>query len=265
MISLLVSLILFYLPLVSKKRYFYIFSVSSIILFLLVTLLTIYYSDFVVLDLDWHMLMGKIQSMLLGKSFRFLFSRLGFGGLCCIQVICALLDMENIKNFMVSSGGSGLSNSTSWTGKSSFEERVLMEPFPETDTDSGSVNQPEARPVIPANPVDSPGAAQEALPQAPAPAEVAHPAPDQEERATLREEVKTLIVHQLQEESNKVHGVRLSVLFPNMGELYSSSAESLMSYDLEIDNDTNSEILREWRNAIRNNPNLLKPLLKDYT
>ena len=241
----------------------FFFRISRVVL-LLVTLLTVCYSGFVVLDLDWHMLVGKIKSMLLGKSFHFLFSRLGFGGLCCIEVSCALLDPENVRNFLAYSGGSGLSNSTSWTGKSSFEERVLIEPFPEIDTDSGSVNQPEARPVLPANPVASPGAAQEALPQAPAPAEVAHPAPDQEERATLREEVKTLIVHQLQEESNKVHGVRLSVLFPEMREIYSSSAESLMSYDLEISRETDAEILREWRDKIRNDPNLLKPLIKDY-
>ncbi|KAF3452163.1 hypothetical protein FNV43_RR08261 [Rhamnella rubrinervis] len=168
------------------------------------------------------------------------------------------------KMMMASSGGSGSSNSTSWTGKTAFEEQVLMESFPETDTDSGSVNQPEARPALPANQVASPGAAQEALPQAPAPAEVAHPAPDQEERAALREEVKTLIVHQFQEESKKAQGVRLSVLFPEMTEVYSSAAESRMSYDLEIPRETDAESLREWREKIRDEPNLLKPLIKDH-
>ena len=47
-------------------------------------------------------------------------------------------ETEYGKMMMASSGGSGSSNSTSWTGKASFEERVLIEPFPETDTDSGS-------------------------------------------------------------------------------------------------------------------------------
>lgn len=37
----------------------------------------------------------------------------------------------------------------------------------------------------PANPVASQGAAQEALPQAPAPAEVAHPAPNEEEVSAI--------------------------------------------------------------------------------
>ena len=135
---------------------------------------------------------------------------------------------------------------------------MLLEPFTETDT---AVNQPEARPVLPANQVASPGAAQEALPQAPAPAEVAHPAPDQEERAALREEVQTLIVQQLQEESKKAQGVRLSVLFPEMREVDSSTAELLMSYDSR---ERDAESLREWGDKIRNDPNLLKPLIKDY-
>ncbi|KAL5798455.1 hypothetical protein ACOSQ2_003275 [Xanthoceras sorbifolium] len=118
-----------------------------------------------------------------------------------------------------------------------------------------------ARPVLPANQVASPGAAQEALPLAPAPAEVA---PDQEERAALREEVKTLIVQQLQEEELRMEGVRLSVHFPEMREVYSSTAENIMSYDLEISKETNAESLREWRDKIDQAPNLLKPLIKDY-
>ena len=40
------------------------------------------------------------------------------------------------------------------------------------------------------------GAAPEALPQAPAPTEVAHPAPDQKERAALRRDIHTLIREQ---------------------------------------------------------------------
>ena len=67
-------------------------------------------------------------------------------------------------------------------------------------------------------------------------------------RLTRRvEEVKTLIVHQFQEESKKAQGVRLSVLFPEMTEVYSSAAESIMSYDLEISRETDAESLREWR------------------
>ncbi|CAA3017137.1 unnamed protein product [Olea europaea subsp. europaea] len=70
------------------------------------------------------------------------------------------------------------------------------------------------------------GAAQEALPQAAAPEEVAHPDPDQEERAALLLEVQTLIIEQLQEESKKAQGVRLPVLFPEMREVDSSAARN---------------------------------------
>ena len=48
------------------------------------------------LHLDFQILLGKIQSMLLGRSLYFLFSRLGWcaGGLC-IAVICALFDLAS--------------------------------------------------------------------------------------------------------------------------------------------------------------------------
>lgn len=57
-------------------------------------------------------------------------------------------------------------------------------------------------------------ASQEALPQAPAPAEVAHPAPDQEERAALalRRELHTLIREQLCEESERGKGRKYTLV-----------------------------------------------------
>ena len=151
---------------------------------------------------------------------------------------------------MASSGGSG---STSWTGKASFEERVLLEPFPENDTDSGSVNQPE--PVLP---VASPGAAQEALPQAPAPAaEVAHPAP---ERAELFNEIRNIVLHQFPKRSPL--GVQRS--FPEIAELYSSAAENILHYDLDISAETDVESLREWRDKLKEDQKLIKPLIYQY-
>jgi hypothetical protein len=62
------------------------------------------------------------------------------------------------------------------------------------------------------------GAAPEALPQAPAPTEVAHPAPDQKERAGLRRDIQTWIREQLHEHCEKGKG-RLSVHFPEMTEI----------------------------------------------
>ena len=50
------------------------------------------------------------------------------------------------------------------------------------------------------------GAPPEALPQAPAPTKVAHPAPDQNERAALRRHIQTLIREQLHEHCEKGKG-----------------------------------------------------------
>lgn len=145
-------------------------------------------------------------------------------------------------------------------------ERLPL-PFGEGGSGASSSKKPTIPDLnLPATQVasPSPGAAQEALPQAAAPEEVAHPDPDQEERAALLLEVQALIIEQLQEESKKAQGVRLSVLFPEMREVDSSAAESIMYYDLEISRETDAESLREWVEKIRDDPNLLKPLIKDY-
>lgn len=102
-------------------------------------------------------------------------------------------------------------------------------------------------------------AAHEALPQAPAPAEVAHLAPDQEERAALRRNIHTLIREKLREHCEKGKG-RLPVHFPEMTEINSSAAKAIMSYDLEIPAETDTETLRGWVEGIRIDPNLLKSL-----
>lgn len=61
--------------------------ISTVVL-LLVTLLTVCYSGFLVLGLDWNILLVKIKSMLLGRSFHFLFSRLGW---CCGDFLLAAI------------------------------------------------------------------------------------------------------------------------------------------------------------------------------
>ncbi|KAA8521780.1 hypothetical protein F0562_012453 [Nyssa sinensis] len=66
------------------------------------------------------------------------------------------------------------------------------------------------------------GAAPEALPQAPAPTEVAHPAPDQKERAALRRDIHTLIREQLHEHCEKGKE-QLSIHFLEIMEIYSSA------------------------------------------
>ena len=105
-------------------------------------------------------------------------------------------------------------------------------------------------------------ATHEALPQAPAPAEVAHPAPDQNERAALLRDIHTLIREQLREYCARGKGGLAHS--PEMLELYSSSAKAIMSYDLDIPAETSAADLRKWRENIRGDPNLLKPLIKEW-
>jgi len=79
----------------------------------------------------------------------------------------------------------------------------------------------------------------------PAPTEVAHPATDQkkERAALLRRDIQTLIREQLHEHCEKGKG-RLSVHFPEMTEIDSSAAKAIMSYDLEIPAETDTETPR---------------------
>lgn len=89
------------------------------------------------------------------------------------------------------------------------------------------------------------------------------PAPDQEEGAALRRELHALIREQLVEECERGKG-RLSFHSPEITEVYSSAAERIMSYDLEISAETDAESLREWVENIKKDPNLLKPLIPKF-
>ena len=162
---------------------------------------------------------------------------------------------------MAPSGGSGSSNSTSWTGKASFEEQVLMEPFSETDTDSASVNQPEARPILPANPVASPGSAQEAPAAAPSPAEVVQPAPHPDELERLRNEIHSVIESQVRKECDRRFGPVSRM--PEQREANSNTARYIMDR-LEIPTETDPTTLQEWRDRIQTDQNLLKSIIREY-
>ena len=52
--------------------------------------------------------------------------------------------------------------------------------------------------------------------------------------------------------------------FPEMTEIYSSAAKAIMSYDLEISAETDTETLRGWVENSWGDPNLLKPLIREY-
>jgi hypothetical protein len=155
-------------------------------------------------------------------------------------------------------GPSGAPSSSSFE-EDSFELQVLEESSYGTGTsrEGMPVNQQAAIPVPPANPPEAP---LEALPQAPA--EVAHPAPNQEEIAALKRELQGQIQEQIREESERGVGP-LSILFPEQRELYSDTSAHIMA-DLELSTETNVNNLREWVEKLREDKNLLKPLIKDY-
>ena len=75
-------------------------------------------------------------------------------------------------------------------------------------------------------------------------------------------EVPTLILEQVREHCEKGKG-RLSVHFPEMAEIYSSAAENIMSRDLEISAEMDTETLRGWVEEIKVLKNL-KSLIREH-
>lgn len=72
-----------------------------------------------------------------------------------------------------------------------------------------------------------------------------------------------MILEQVREHCEKGKG-RLSVHFPEMAEIYSSAAENILSRDLEISAEMDTETLRGWGEEIKENPNLLKSLIREH-
>lgn len=63
-----------------------------------------------------------------------------------------------------------------------------------------------------------------------------------------------MILEQVREHSEKGKG-RLSVHFPEMAEIHSSAAENIMSRNLEISAEMDTETPRGWVEEIKSNPN----------
>lgn len=97
----------------------------------------------------------------------------------------------------------------------------------------------------------SKGAAPEALPQAPAPAEVPHPAPDQGDRAALLREIHSLIFRRVRQlYVRHAFWVRSSLNNNDMVELHSRAANQIMDWELDLlPGHTDTESLREWVEA----------------
>ena len=86
---------------------FHLCLIISIVLFLVLC----FYVTLLLIGMDFNMLLMKLQSMLLGKSLHFLFSRLGWcgGGLLVLAVLC--FDPETMGKMMAPSGASNASSS----------------------------------------------------------------------------------------------------------------------------------------------------------
>lgn len=69
-----------------------------------------------------------------------------------------------------------------------------------------------------------------------------------------------MILELVREHCEKGKG-RLSVHFPEMAERYSSAAENILSRDLEISAEMDTETRVE---EIKENPNLLKSLIREH-
>lgn len=232
----------------------------SFLLFL--SILALSYSVFLVLGLDYTILLDKIKFTLLTKSLYFLFSRLGWFGLLVTGLLvlednyggwCNMMSPSGESNSV--GGESNMGGSSRGSGWTAFDEWVL------TELNEEEVVQPNPQ-NAPANPVASQGAAQEALPQAPAPAEVAHPAPNEEEVSALLMGIHALIEERVREESERGVGP-LSTQFPEQRVINSTTAHHIM-VELELSTERNVDNLREWAERLREDRNLLKPIIKDY-
>jgi hypothetical protein len=115
-------------------------------------LLLFYLASFLGVDLDLDFVLQKLNSMLLAKGIRFLFSRLGWFGLLVEGLLVLGDNSGGWCNMMAPSGGSG----ATWK-EDTREIDILLESSWETEDTGSSVNQPVAPPVPPANPVASPG------------------------------------------------------------------------------------------------------------
>lgn len=94
--------------------------------------------------------------------------------------------------------------------------------------------------------------------------EVAHPAPDQEEREVGHRELHTLIHNQLRHHCERGRPKWQLSQSAEMEEIYSDSAKHILEYDLEISKDTGAESLREWIDNLKQNPDLLKELYNEF-
>ncbi|KAM0016482.1 hypothetical protein Hdeb2414_s0028g00697161 [Helianthus debilis subsp. tardiflorus] len=122
----------------------------SIMLFMLL----FFYLAFLLIGIDFNLVIMKLQSMLLGKSLHFLFSRLGWGGLILLAFL--FFDPETMGKMMDPSGasgsGSGEGRGFRWTdlfgSSSTGSSETSVAPDP-TSTHPGEPAAPIAEVYLP--------------------------------------------------------------------------------------------------------------------
>ena len=211
----------------------------------------------------------RLLSMLLERGVRCLFRRLlGLEvplfvfGIGCLMVGNNFFMMDPDRASASSGGsnsisvgeGGGSSRGSGWT---SFDLTVLGEPFPNEQNEE--VSQPNTQ-NTPANQVAPPGGAQEqeAIPQAPAPAEESHSA----EVSELKRELHALITEKVREESEKGIGP-LTTLFPEQRTLNSEVARHIID-SLELSSENDPDNIREWIQNLKQQKTILKDLIREY-
>lgn len=114
---------------------------ARLLLFSILIMLTFLVSSFFLfLGIDFSIFFKKIGLALISKSMQFLFTKLGCSSLYGVvfSTFLFLITTANLTYVHYMMGGSG-PNSDSWT-EDSFEMRVLLEPFSETEMEGTSGN-----------------------------------------------------------------------------------------------------------------------------
>ncbi|OMP01520.1 hypothetical protein CCACVL1_03071 [Corchorus capsularis] len=205
--------------------------------------------------------------MLVGKSIQFLFRQLGWRGiwgLVFIALISGNTEVPGGRKWIPFFDSPGNASSELFTYTSDLEESANSG----RTTSTSSVNQPIPREQAGAGPSNAGPSA----PYVPQPdqveVEVQQPQnnqnPDVIAAAALRGEIHSLIQERIRIETDRAFKAPLSRLFPESIQQYHQSAHSVMK-DLELNDEIDPAILREFIKRLQEDPNFLKTEIRELT
>lgn len=197
--------------------------------------------------------------MLVGKSIQCLFRQLGWGGLFGLVFIALI------------SGGTEVPGGGSWIPFFDNPGNASSELFTYTSDLEDSASSGRSRSTSSVNqPIPS---VEQAGTSNVAPAEVgtsAGPAPENNHNrdviaaAALRGEIHSLIQERIRVETDRAFNAPLSRLFPNSIQQHHLTAQNFM-IELEMDDEINPAILREFLSRLREDQNFLKAEIRQWT